>query len=273
METIGRMLGSRTAAAGRAVPIPVPNPSPLAVARVPCLIAALLACGAAPVRGEEGAERWAPNAVLFSSLEAAASTFSSGGAKIVFDRFDRDGPVALVSLGSGVRLEGGGRLPLVVRTTGLGAALGGYQFLPNWGAVTVFAGPEFSVEGLTGPDGVPVLPLRTGLRLHGEVWARPSEATLATATLILGSARGDAWGRLSWGHSWGGALFGAYLGPEIALYADRTGYRKWTLGLHATDLALGGYRFRLSAGCQFEDPAGGPGRAGPYLGLAVWNSL
>ncbi|WP_232631465.1 cellulose biosynthesis protein BcsS [Methylobacterium sp. Leaf118] len=241
--------------------------------RWPGLIAALLTCGAAPARGEEAAERWRPNAVLFSSLEAAASTFSTSGAKIAFDRFDRDGPVALVSVGSGVRLEGGGRLPVLIRTTALGAALGGYQFLRDGGSVAIFVGPEASIEMLAGPEAGRVQPLRAGLRLHGEVWARPSATTLATATLILGSARGDAWGRLSWGWSGGDALSGAYLGPEIALYADRTGYRKWGIGLHATDLALGKSRFRLSAGCQFEDPAGAPGRAGPYLSLAIWNDL
>lgn len=207
--------------------------------------------------------------VLFSSLEAGASTFSTSGAKLAFDRFDRDGPVVLVSGSSGVRLEGGGRLPVLVRTTLLGAALGGYQFVRPWGVVTVMAGPELSVELLTGAGGAVLLPLRSGLRLHGEVWARPTESTLATATVILGSARDDAWARLSWGY----ALFGAYLGPEASAYLDHTGYRKWSIGLHATDYALGGYRVRLSAGCQFEGQANGPARPGPYLGLAIWNAL
>ncbi|WP_286158931.1 cellulose biosynthesis protein BcsS [Methylobacterium sp. Leaf456] len=207
--------------------------------------------------------------VLFSSLEAGASTFSTSGAKVAFDRFDRDGPVVLVSGGGGMRLEGGGRLPVLVRTTLLGAALGGYQFVRPWGVVTVLAGPELSAEMLTGAGGAVMLPLRRGLRLHGEVWARPTESTLATATVILGSARNDAWARLSWGFS----MFGAYLGPEAAAYLDRTGYRKWSLGLHATDYAFGGYRFRLSAGCQFEGQANGRARPGPYLGLAIWNSL
>ncbi len=228
-----------------------------------------LAWALALAAGPAAAENAGLHTVLFSSLEAGASTFSTSGAKLAFDRFDRDGPVVLVSGGSGIRLEGGGRLPVLVRTTLLGAALGGYQFVRDWGVVTVLAGPELSVEMLAGAGRAEMLPLRSGVRLHGEVWARPTEATLATATVILGSARSDAWARLSWGY----AVFGAYLGPEAAAYLDHTGYRKWSLGLHATDYAFGGYRFRLSAGCQFEGRVNGSMRPSPYLGLAIWNAL
>ncbi len=236
--------------------------------RVACrrwLAALALVTVSSPAVAEDAGLR----SVLFSSLEAGASTFSTGGAKVVFDRFDRDGPVVLVSGGSGVRLEGGGRLPVLVRTTLLGAALGGYQFVQPWGVVTVLAGPELSVEMLTGAGGGTLLPLRSGVRLHGEVWARPTESTLVTATVILGSARSDAWARLSWGFS----LFGTYLGPEASASLDHTGYRKWSLGLHATDYAFGGYRFRLSAGCQFEGRVNASMRPSPYLGLAIWNAL
>ncbi|MBB2962691.1 cellulose biosynthesis protein BcsS [Methylobacterium sp. R2-1] len=226
----------------------------------------LLAIVAGLPRDRARANEAALRAVLFGSMEAGASTFSASGAKLVFDRFDRDGPVALVTAGGGVRLEDGGRAPTMMRFTALGAALAGYQFIRDWGAVTVFAGPEASWESLSGPGFLQALPLRTGLRLHGEVWARPTETTLATATVILGSARGDAYARLSWGT----ALFGAYLGPEAAVFSDRTDYRKWSVGLHATDYAMGGYRFRLSAGCQLETPLN---QWSPYISLAIWNTL
>ena len=229
------------------------------------IAALVLIAGGSPAAAEDAGLR----TVLFSSLDAGASVFSTSGAKVAFDRFDRDGPVVMVSAGNGMRLEGGGRLPVLVRTTLLGAALGGYQFVRPWGVVTVLAGPELSVEMLAGAGQAVLLPLRSGVRLHGEVWARPTEATLATATVILGSGRGDAWARLSWGY----ALFGAYLGPEAAAYLDHTGYRKWSLGLHATDYALGGYRFRLSAGCQFEGRVNASMRLSPYFGLALWNAL
>ncbi|WP_326493602.1 cellulose biosynthesis protein BcsS [Methylorubrum sp. SL192] len=220
----------------------------------------ILACD--PARADDASLR----TVLFGSMDAGASTFSAAGAKLVFDRFDRDGPVALVTAGGGVRLEGGGGMPVLMRFTALGAALGGYQFIREWGAVTVFAGPEASWEALSGPGFVQALPLRAGFRLHGEVWARPTETTLMTATVILGSARGDAYARLSWGT----ALFGAYLGPEAAIYGDQTDYRKWSLGLHVTDYAMGGYRFRLSAGGQLETPLN---QWNPYVSLAVWSAL
>lgn len=224
-----------------------------------------VALSCSPVRAEGTPRR----TVLFSSLEAGHSAFSTSGAKVAVDRFERDGFVALVSAGSGVRLEGNGRLPVLARTTALGAALGGYQFVRSWGVATLLAGPELAYELLAGWDGARPMPLRSGLRLHGEVWARPTETTLATASVILGSARGDAWLRLSWGLS----LFGAYLGPEAVGAVDRTGYRKWGLGLHATDIALGPSRFRLSAGCQFEGAAHAPLRPGPYVALAIWNPL
>lgn len=157
-------------------------------------------------------------------------------------------------------------MPVLMRFTALGAALGGYQFIREWGAVTVFAGPEASWEALSGPGFVQALPLRADFRLHGEVWARPTETTLMTATVILGSARGDAYARLSWGT----ALFGAYLGPEAAFYGDQTDYRKWSVGLHVTDYAMGGYRFRLSAGGQLETRLN---QWNPYVSLAVWSAL
>lgn len=252
---------------GNAAPTATPRHAFGFVRRLQAPLAAAFLAG--PTWGPAMAEDTSLRTVLFSSLEAGASTFSTGGAKIAFDRFDRDGPVVLVSGGSGVRLEGGGRLPVLVRTTLLGAALGGYQFVQPWGVVTVLAGPELSAEMLTSAGGAMLLPLRSGLRLHGEVWARPTETTLATATVILGSARGDAWARLSWGY----ALFGAYLGPEASAFIDRTGYRKWSFGLHATDYAFGGYRFRLSAGYQFEGRADASMRPSPYVGLAIWNAL
>lgn len=227
---------------------------------------AVVALAAGLVCGSARADDTALRAVLFGSMEAGASVFSSSGVKLVFDRFDRDGPVVLVTAGGGGRPEGGGRSPVLMRLTALGSALAGYQFIQDWGAVTVFAGPEASREALSGSGFVQAMPLRTGLRLHGEVWARPTETTLATATVILGSARSDAYARLSWGM----ALFGAYLGPEAAVYGDATDYRKWSVGLHATDYAMGGYRFRLSAGCQLETPLN---QWSPYVSLAIWNAL
>lgn len=215
------------------------------------------------------------SAIIFGSLDAGPSTFVTAGAKLGLERVDREGVAGLVSVGTGFRRErdrsspagrAGGPPPTIVRHTLLGAALGGYQWFYDWGVVAAFAGPEGSVEALSGGPGFRTLPARFGLRLQGEVWARPNEDGLITATLILGSAREDAYGRLSYGHR----LWGAYLGPEIALYGDRTGYRKWTLGLHATDLAIGRFSLRASGGYLYET---GTRRGGPYFALAVWTPL
>jgi hypothetical protein len=218
----------------------------------------------------EAAGAW--DVVLFGSLDAGAATYLSAGAKVAPGGVARDGLVLLASGGAGQRAERGvcacARLPVMSslsRSTASGAAVAGYQWVRDWGVLALFAGPEGSVEMLSGSAGSVLLPARWGLRLHGEVWARPTAGTLLQATAILGSSRADAWGRLAWGYR----LWGAYLGPEASLYADRTGYRKWGLGLHATDLALGTLSLRASAGIQFETGR----RPGPYLALAAWTPL
>ncbi|KQP42380.1 hypothetical protein ASF49_00510 [Methylobacterium sp. Leaf104] len=200
--------------------------------------------------------------LLFGSLEASPSVFVTTGAKVALDRLDREGFVALGSLGGQRRREGA-----VTRDTAIGAVVLGYQWFRDWGVVAAYAGPEGTMEVVSGCGCVHALAPRFGLRLHGEVWARPTDATLLTATLIAGTTRMSAWGRLSWGtRGWGTGGWDAYLGPEISLYGDETGYRKWNVGLHATDFALGRFSLRLSAGLQLasdQDP-------GPYLGLSVW---
>lgn len=210
--------------------------------------------------------------VLFGSLDAGAATFLSAGAKIAPGGATRDGFVLIASVGAGQRHERGvcacARLPVVSslsRSTALGAAVVGYQWFHDWGIAALFVGPEGSAEVLSGSAGSLVLPPRWGLRLHGEIWARPSDETLLQATVILGSSREDAWGRLAWGYR----IWGAYLGPEASLYADPTAYRNWNFGLHATDFALGRFGLRASAGVQFETDQ----RPSPYLALAVWTPL
>ena len=209
---------------------------------------ALLATGAAAA--DEGA-----SALLFGSLDAAASTFATVGAKFALDRLDRPGFVALASAGLGRRVERsvcicGTRTGVasLTRDTLVGSAVVGYQWFADWGVVAAYAGVEGSREATLAGNTLHVFPGRSGIRLHGEVWARPSADTLVTATAIVGSARGDAWTRVALGYR----LWDTYLGPEFGLYADRTGYRKWSLGLHATDFAIGRFSLRASAGVQFE---------------------
>ena len=217
---------------------------------------------ASPNRGAARAETEPASRLLFGTLEASPSTFLTGGAKLALDRIDRQGFVGLATLGAGTRREGTSR-----RDTATGAAVFGYQWFRDWGVIAAYAGVEGSLTALTAGSVTRLDPIRVGARLQGEIWARPGEATLLTATAILDTSRTAAWGRLSWGwrvepcSGWS-----AYLGPELALYVDRTGYRKWNLGLHATDFTLGRFSLRSSVGLQFE-PQGQPA---PYVSLTAW---
>ena len=237
--------------------------------------------------GPAGAGEADVHTVLFGSLDAGSTAFLTVGAKVAPGGVDRDGWVALGSVGYGARFErdnaapeiaAGLRAPLAVRHTALASVVGGYQWFFDWGVAAVFAGPELSYEVLAGPSTRRGPGLRWGARVQGELWARPSEDTLVTATLIAGSARTDVWTRLSWGTrlpelglAW---LADAYFGPEAALYADDDPYRKWSLGLHATAFTLADYSVRVSAGGLREEQIGHrAGRNGGYAALAVWTRL
>lgn len=201
--------------------------------------------------------------LLFGSLDAGAASFATAGVKLGLPTLARDGAVALVSLGGGRQGERGSDGSRH-RYTALGGVVLGYQWFFDWGVVGVFAGPEVTAEMLAGSRGPTLLPTRAGLRLHGEIWARLTEATLVQGTLVAGTARDSVWARAAWGYR----LWGAYLGPEASLYTDATGYRKWNLGLHGTDFTLSRYSMRVSAGLQGETSRQG---AGPYVALAVWS--
>lgn len=201
--------------------------------------------------------------LLFGSLDAAAATFVTAGAKIGLPSLDRDGAVALASIGGG-RQTARDSDRTHCRYTAIGAVVLGYQWFFDWGVIAAFTGPEVTAQMLTRSRSAASPPALVGLRLHGEVWARPTEATLLQATVIAGTAFESVWARAAWGYR----LWGAYLGPELSLYTDAADYRKWNLGLHGTDFDLGRYSFRVSVGIQTET---GRRTAGPYLALSIWS--
>ncbi|MCJ2124425.1 cellulose biosynthesis protein BcsS [Methylobacterium sp. J-077] len=204
------------------------------------------------------------DALLFGSLDAGAATFLTVGAKLGFGPLDQDGFVILTSVGSGRQRErGDGGLPRT-RYTFSAATVLGYQWFFDWGTAAIFSGPEGAMEVLADQRALAALPAAYGLRLHGEIWARPTENTFLQATAIAGSTRDSLWTRLAWGYR----AWGAYLGPEVSVYGDATGYRKWNLGLHGTDFAVARYNFRVSAGLQTES---GRRSASLYVALAVWS--
>lgn len=230
-------------------------------------VAALLgvAAGPKPVGASE------IDALVFGSFDAGAATFVSAGVKLGLGPLDHEGFAMLASVGGGRRDERGGCACApqggydlaLTRYTVNGAAVFGYQWFFDWGVVAAYAGPEGTRDLLTDGRALAALPSRFGLRLHGEMWARPTENTLLQTTLIAGSARDSAWGRLAWGYK----LWDTYLGPEASLYTDYTGYRKLNFGLHATDFSISRYSFRVSAGMQTETNAR---RVSPYVALSVW---
>ncbi|WP_010683072.1 cellulose biosynthesis protein BcsS [Methylobacterium mesophilicum] len=202
------------------------------------------------------------DALLFGSLDAGAAQYLTLGAKLGLDSLDRDGFVALASVGGGRRVERVTEGPRQRYTAG-SAAVFGYQWFFDWGVIAAYAGPEVTADMLVGVKGfIPSSPY-AGLRLQGEIWVRPSEATLVQGSAVAGSARDSLWVRVAWGYR----LWGAYLGPEVGAYGDATGYRKWALGLHGTDFDVSRFSARLSVGLQTES---GRRTAAPYVSLSAW---
>lgn len=202
--------------------------------------------------------------VMFGGLDWGRSGFAAFGAKhSLFGPLDRDGPALMGSIGYGGEFErvGPPGTPLALRHTFLAGALAGYQWMMPWGALGAFVGPELASEIYREWENRDRRSrTRFGARMQGEVWAHPTENTLLTSTVVLGSARRSAWGRLALGYRlWGRA----FVGPEIAGYATET-YRKAQVGLHVTGVELGGFALRLSGGAQWERER----RLGPYIGLS-----
>jgi hypothetical protein len=189
--------------------------------------------------------------VLFSSAESGASLFVGTGFK------RRLGPVPI---GGGFVLVGTAGAGTLTDRTLRGAAglrvdhistqaslLAGYEWhLPN-GVMAALAGAEADFrQALVGGAATERAEPRFGLRLQGEAWLRPTEATLATLTVVLGSARPHAWARASWGYKVWREL---HLGPEAAV-AFEPDHAEARLGVHATGLRLGRFDLRLSGGVR-----------------------
>jgi hypothetical protein len=200
--------------------------------------AALCLLLASTPAGAEGART-----VFFAGLDAGHSRYGHAGFKhALAGPLDAEGFLAMAIAGAGGR-RGEGRHAQA-------AVLVGYQWvLPRW-HLAAFAGPELERDGR----------VRAGLRVQGEVWARPLDDTLLTLTVIAGSAQPQAWARLSAGYRlWADV----HVGPE-ASYKREPDWREARLGLHVTGLELAGATWRVSAGRSFV----GSGRDGFYLALS-----
>lgn len=93
-----------------------------------------------------------------------------------------------------------------------------------------------------------------GVRVVGEIYANPTDYTLATAYATYSSLHNAYYTRFKLGY----ALFDrTFIGPEFSYLGDDF-YRQWRLGVHLTGLTLGRFQFGLAGG-YMRDSKRGPG--------------
>ena len=223
------------------------------------------------IAGPDAAGAGDIDALVFGSADAGAATFATVGAKLGLGPLDHDGFAMLASVGGGRRDERGGCACAprggydlaLTRYTVNGAVVVGYQWFFRLGRR----------RGLRRPGGHAGPPHRRTDARRIAVAIRP-----APARRSLGAAdrrdfgAGDRDRRLGPRQRLGATRLGLpavgqLSRPEASLYTDYTGYRKWNLGVHATDFSFGRYSFRVSAGAQTETNAR---RVSPYVALSVW---
>jgi hypothetical protein len=201
------------------------------------------------------------NTVLFGTLDGGRSMFMSAGVKRTLGGpLDRNGFLFMGGTGFGGAPERGTQFDTAsFQPTMQAYGLIGYQWMFPRVAVSALVGPELDAEA-DALNTIRSARTRFGLRGHAELWAHPTPETLATATLIAGSARGHVWGRVSGGYAF---WPGVFLGPEAVFYT-RDDYREWRLGAHVTGLKWGAVNFRFSGGLMQSNDD----RTGAYFGLS-----
>lgn len=209
----------------------------------------LVRSAALGLAASQGARADEVRTVFFAGFDSGYSRYGHAGFKHALGgSLDRPGFVAMAIAGAGGARRDEGRHAQA-------SVLAGYQWsLPGW-HVALLAGPELERDGR----------LQAGLRLHGEVWARPIENGLLTITAIAGSAQPQAWIQVAAGYR---VWDDVHLGPE-ASYKHEEDWRERRLGLHVTGLNLHGVRLRLSGGRTFV----ASGRDGFYGGLSAYVRL
>lgn len=230
------------------------------------MVGALLCAGSSPVLSQEPSAD-EPNLVLFSSAELGrSSSVNSGFKRMLGEPLDTSGFVLMGSVGTGrlrdrVALET--HLAQIDYISTQGSLLVGYQWVTDRAVFALLVGPEGDYRNVLA-DGAFVGRSRPvfGARLQGEVWAHPSDTTLVTGTLIVGTALPHLWGRVSWGYR---IWRDVHLGPEAAVSMEED-YREARIGFHATGIRMGRYNLRISAGGVFSER----GQPSAYLGLTTY---
>jgi hypothetical protein len=211
--------------------------------------AGFLLSSQAATAGGDGRPAAEPHSVVFAGADFGGSTYASSGFKRSLGRpLDQNAFILMGSSGAGIlrdRDMRDGRLSRKDYLSSQASLLVGYQWMTPLGAWALLGGAETDLRHAL-VDGAAARPAepRFGIRLQAEAWLHPSGRTLATGTVILGTAVPHLWARASWGWK---AWRDAYLGPEAAVSLEPD-YREARLGLHATGLSIGRFTLRLAGG-------------------------
>jgi hypothetical protein len=212
-------------------------------------LAGFLLSSAALARDGDGNSEDERYSVVFGGTDLGVSTHVSSGFKRSLGRpLDKSAFILMGSSGAGIlrdREMRGGRLSRTNYLSSQASLLVGYQWMTPLGAWALLGGAETDLRHalIDGAAAGPAEP-RFGIRLQAEAWLHPSGRTLATGTVILGTAVPHLWARASWGWK---AWRDAYLGPEAAVSLEPD-YREARLGLHATGLSIGRFTLRATGG-------------------------
>ena len=191
---------------------------------------------------------------FFSGVEAEHRTvFATAGGKISL----RPGP----EFGSFVLLSTGVSLSDLSRARRGEIAQGGVNT-----EARLFAGVERSAgmaygNAAVGPSLVQYIDRtgrerrRAGVALHADLWLRPDETQLFTATVIADSAQPSLWTRLRYG--WRTGLLPGYLGIEASASLSST-TRKIRLGVMLAEWRIGPVTAAFSAGWMRDRRLSGP---------------
>ena len=208
---------------------------------------------ASPEREAE-AEPSNPLTVVFSSVEIGASTSVSTGFKRALGlSLDEEGFIIMGTTGASRRnertVESWG-ISKVSHLSSEASLLLGYQWKTESAVVAVFVGPEMDHRRKIVDGHMPRVERPTfGGRLLAEVWAHPSDTTLATGTLLVGTAPLRLWAR----HQYGWRVWDSfYVGPEVVLSLEEDSGEA-RLGLHVTGFEIGGYTFNISGGLLLRE--------------------
>jgi len=207
-----------------------------------------------------------PLNVVFSSVEIGSSLYVNSGFKRALGAsLDEDGFFLMGTMGTGRRgerlVDEWGRYK-VDHLDSDASLLAGYQWKTERAVLSVYLGFEGRYnQAQVGGAFIAEPSWQAGLRAMAEVWAHPTEATLATATLIVGTAPLHLWAR----HSYGWQVWdGAYTGPELVVSLEEE-YREARVGAHLTGFKLGAFTVNVSGGLLLRDrhqPSG-------YVGLTT----